>query len=51
MMSHTEAGTVEPNRDRRLIALAAVAVHLSIGSIYAYSIYQIPLEETQGRGT
>lgn len=51
MMSYTEAGNVEPNKDRRLIALAAVAIHLSIGSIYAYSIYQIPLNETQGWAT
>ena len=50
-MSYTEAGNVEPNKDRRLIALAAVAIHLSIGSIYAYSIYQIPLNETQGWAT
>ena len=50
-MSHTEAGNVEANRDRRLIALAAVAIHLSIGSIYAYSIYQLPLEEAQGWAT
>ncbi|GGJ06108.1 MFS transporter [Halobellus salinus] len=51
MMSDTEAGNVEANRDRRLIALAAVAIHLSIGSIYAYSIYQLPLEEAQGWAT
>ncbi|SMP14274.1 L-lactate MFS transporter [Halobellus salinus] len=50
-MSDTEAGNVEANRDRRLIALAAVAIHLSIGSIYAYSIYQLPLEEAQGWAT
>ena len=50
-MSHTETGNVEANRDRRLIALAAVAIHLSIGSIYAYSIYQLPLEEAQGWAT
>jgi OFA family oxalate/formate antiporter-like MFS transporter len=34
-----------------LIALSAVAIHLSIGSIYAYSIYQIPLQETLGWAT
>ncbi|WP_343067672.1 L-lactate MFS transporter [Halobellus ruber] len=50
-MSHTGTSTVEANKDRRLIALAAVAIHLSIGSIYAYSIYQIPLRETQGWAT
>ena len=51
IMSHTETGNVEANKDRRLIALAAVAIHLSIGSIYAYSIYQLPLEEAQGWAT
>lgn len=50
-MSDTETDGVEANRDRRLIALSAVAIHLSIGSIYAYSIYQIPLKETQGWAT
>jgi OFA family oxalate/formate antiporter-like MFS transporter len=35
-------------KNRWLIALSAVAIHLSIGSIYAYSIYQIPLKQTQG---
>ncbi|EMA36582.1 major facilitator family oxalate/formate antiporter [Halococcus hamelinensis 100A6] len=34
-----------------MIAASAVAIHLSIGSIYAYSIYQIPLNEAQGWGT
>jgi OFA family oxalate/formate antiporter-like MFS transporter len=38
-------------KNRWLIALSAVAIHLSIGSIYAYSIYQIPLQETQGWST
>ncbi len=42
---------VKANRNRWLIALAAVSIHLSIGSIYAYSIYQIPLQETQGWST
>lgn len=46
MMSHTTA-----SKNRWLIALSAVAIHLSIGSIYAYSIYQIPLKETQGWAT
>lgn len=45
-MSHTNAG-----KNRWLIAASAVAIHLSIGSIYAYSIYQIPLNETQGWST
>lgn len=45
-MSSTEA-----TKNRWLIAASAVAIHLSIGSIYAYSIYQIPLNEAQGWGT
>jgi len=45
-MSRTTA-----SRNRWLIALSAVAIHLSIGSIYAYSIYQIPLNESLGWST
>ncbi|GAA0659050.1 L-lactate MFS transporter [Salarchaeum japonicum] len=40
--------TVSADKNRWLIALSAVAIHLSIGSIYAYSIYQNPLQESQG---
>ncbi|WP_158737855.1 OFA family MFS transporter [Alteribacillus sp. YIM 98480] len=36
------------NKNRWLIALSAVAIHLSIGSIYAYSVYQNPLNEALG---
>ncbi|MFB6176656.1 MAG: OFA family MFS transporter [Halobaculum sp.] len=43
--------TGDTNKNRWLIAASAVAIHLSIGSIYAYSIYQIPLRETQGWST
>lgn len=43
--------STETNKNRWLIAASAVAIHLSIGSIYAYSIYQIPLNETQGWST
>lgn len=42
---------IKANRNRWLIALSAVLIHLSIGSIYAYSIYQIPLEQAQGWST
>ncbi|ESS06803.1 MAG: nitrate/nitrite transporter [uncultured archaeon A07HB70] len=42
-MSHAEA-----DRNRWLIALSAVLIHVSIGGIYAYSIYQNPLNRTQG---
>ncbi|PHQ47701.1 MFS transporter [Halorubrum sp. C3] len=40
--------TTTADKNRWLIAASAVAIHLSIGSIYAYSIYQIPLNETLG---
>ena len=43
--------STDATKNRWLIALSAVAIHLSIGSIYAYSIYQIPLQETQGWST
>ncbi|GGL36915.1 MFS transporter [Halarchaeum grantii] len=36
------------SKNRWLIAISAVAIHLSIGGIYAYSIYQIPLNEALG---
>ncbi|MFD1514868.1 OFA family MFS transporter [Halomarina rubra] len=42
-MAQTEA-----DRNRWLIALSAVSIHLSIGSIYAYSVYQNPLQELNG---
>ena len=35
-------------KNRWLIALSAVAIHLSIGSVYAYSVYQLPLNEALG---
>ncbi|MFC6723642.1 OFA family MFS transporter [Halobium palmae] len=41
----------KPDKNRWLIAVAAVAIHLAIGSIYAYSIYQIPLRDAQGWNT
>jgi OFA family oxalate/formate antiporter-like MFS transporter len=49
-MSHGETAP-EADKNRWLIALSAVAIHLSIGSIYAYSIYQIPLRESVGWAT
>lgn len=35
-------------KNRWFIALSAVAIHLSIGSVYAYSVYQLPLSEQLG---
>jgi OFA family oxalate/formate antiporter-like MFS transporter len=35
-------------KNRWLIALSAVAIHLSIGSAYAYSVFKLPLAEAHG---
>lgn len=43
--------STETSKNRWLIALSAVAIHLSIGSIYAYSIYQNPLNNALGWST
>lgn len=40
--------TNDTDRNRWLIAISAVAIHLSIGSIYAYSVYQNPLRDELG---
>ncbi|MDZ7702369.1 MAG: OFA family MFS transporter [Halobacteriales archaeon] len=37
-----------PGKNRWLIAAAAMAIHVSIGSVYAYSVYQNPLQAAQG---
>lgn len=50
-MARTGTENVDAEKNRWLIALSAVGIHLSIGSIYAYSIYQLPLKETQGWAT
>ena len=36
------------NKNRWLIALSAICIHLSIGAAYAYSVYTIPLVESLG---
>lgn len=36
------------NKNRWLIALSAVCIHLSIGAAYAYSVYTIPLVDSLG---
>lgn len=36
------------NKNRWLIAASAVGIHVSIGSIYAYSAWKMPLENTFG---
>lgn len=36
------------NKNRWLIALSAIAIHLSIGSAYAYSVFKKPLTDTLG---
>ncbi|RXT07269.1 OFA family MFS transporter [Ammoniphilus sp. CFH 90114] len=35
-------------KNRWLIALSAIAIHISIGAAYAYSVYKKPLVETAG---
>lgn len=35
-------------KNRWLIALSAIAIHISIGAAYAYSVYKKPLTETMG---
>jgi OFA family oxalate/formate antiporter-like MFS transporter len=35
-------------KNRWLIALSAICIHLSIGAAYAYSVYTIPLVESKG---
>jgi len=35
-------------KNRWLIAASAMLIHLSIGSVYAYSVYQRPLQASQG---
>lgn len=36
------------NKNRWLIALSAIAIHLSIGAAYAYSVYKMPIAEQMG---
>lgn len=38
---------VKSDKNRWLIAVSAVLIHLSIGSVYAYSVYQLPLQQSQ----
>lgn len=43
-----EETTKSANKNRWLIALSAICIHLSIGAAYAYSVYTIPLVESLG---
>ena len=36
------------NKNRWLIALSAICIHLSIGAAYAYSVYTNPLSDALG---
>ena len=36
------------NKNRWLIALSTIAIHLSIGSVYAYSVFKIPMSDQLG---
>lgn len=40
--------SLTPRRNRWLIALAAVGIHISIGSVYSWSVFAKPLEEQYG---
>ncbi|WP_027964964.1 L-lactate MFS transporter [Halalkalibacillus halophilus] len=42
---------MQTNKNRWLIALSAIAIHLSIGAAYAYSVYTNPVHETTGWST
>ena len=37
-----------PGKNRWLIVLSAVVIHLSIGSAYTYSVFKVPLADTLG---
>ncbi|MDQ0255265.1 OFA family oxalate/formate antiporter-like MFS transporter [Evansella vedderi] len=39
---------MQVNKNRWLIALSAIAIHLSIGAAYAYSVYTNPIRDTMG---
>ncbi|QGQ45969.1 OFA family MFS transporter [Metabacillus sediminilitoris] len=39
---------MKTNKNRWLIALSAIAIHLSIGAAYAYSVYTNPVSEQMG---
>ncbi|GGF18525.1 MFS transporter [Halobacillus andaensis] len=39
---------MEATKNRWLIALSAIAIHLSIGGAYAYSVYTTPVSEAMG---
>ncbi|ESS12845.1 MAG: nitrate/nitrite transporter [uncultured archaeon A07HR60] len=41
-------GRRSADKNRWLIAVSAILIHLSIGSIYAYSVYQTPLQALHG---
>lgn len=36
------------NKNRWLIAVAAVGIHISIGSVYAWSVFNLPMENAYG---
>ncbi|OLO42400.1 MFS transporter [Alkalihalophilus pseudofirmus] len=41
---------MKATKNRWLIALSAIAIHLSIGAAYAYSVYINPIRDTMGWG-
>jgi MFS transporter, OFA family, oxalate/formate antiporter len=45
---HTGDGTMQKTKNRWLIAASAVGIHISIGSVYAYSVMTLPLKQLHG---
>lgn len=45
---NTKTPPMKTGKNRWLIALSAIGIHLSIGAAYAYSVYTLPLVETMG---
>lgn len=46
--NYTVPGRRTADKNRWLVAVSAILIHLSIGSIYAYSVYQTPLQALHG---
>jgi hypothetical protein len=45
-----ERSVVHPGFSRWLVQPAALAIHLSIGQVYAFSVFKIPLTQLIGIG-
>lgn len=47
-LTHRKESIMKSNKNRWLIAASGVGIHISIGSVYAYSVFVNPLEELNG---